>query len=236
MRNVAIILAGGTGSRVGESCPKQFIKICGRTVVEHSVDAFERCDVIDEIAVVMHPMWVDKMNEIAESNKWTKLRKVLCGGKERYMSTVAAIEAYRGKGECNMIFHDAARPLVGGRIIREVAEMLERCEAVGVAIPVTDTVFVAENGTISSVPDRNKLFRAQTPQAFKLSVINRAYEIALQDEHFRSTDDCGTVMRYLPDIDIHLIEGEEKNMKLTYPEDVEIAERWLGKKNEVDEQ
>lgn len=228
MKNIAIILAGGTGSRVGENCPKQFIQICGRSVIERSVDAFERCDMIDEIAVVIHPLWIDKMNEIVNANGWTKLRKVVGGGNVRAMSSVAAIKMYRNEGECNMIFHDAARPLVSVRIIRDVVEALEKYEAVGVASPVTDTIFVAEKGMVTSVPDRSKLFRAQTPQAFRLSVIDRAYEIALSDEHFKSTDDCGTVLRYLPETEIHLVDGEERNMKVTFREDIEIAERWLA--------
>lgn len=228
MKNIAIILAGGTGSRVGENCPKQFIQICGRSVIERSVDAFERCDMIDEIAVVIHPLWIDKMNEIVNANGWTKLRKVVCGGNVRAMSSVAAIKMYRNEGECNMIFHDAARPLVSERIIRDVVEALEKYEAVGVASPVTDTIFVAEKDMVTSVPDRSKLFRAQTPQAFRLSVIDRAYEIALSDEHFKSTDDCGTVLRYLPETEIHLVDGEERNMKVTFREDIEIAERWLA--------
>ena len=213
---------------MGENCPKQFIQICGRSVIERSVDAFERCDMIDEIAVVIHPLWIDKMNEIVNANGWTKLPKVVCGGNVRAMSSVAAIKMYRNEGECNMIFHDAARPLVSERIIRDVVEALEKYEAVGVASPVTDTIFVAEKGMVTSVPDRSKLFRAQTPQAFRLSVIDRAYEIALSDEHFKSTDDCGTVLRYLPETEIHLVDGEERNMKVTFREDIEIAERWLA--------
>ena len=179
---------------------------------------------IDEIAVVMHPMWVDKMNEIVAKNRWKKLHKVLSGGKERYMSTVSAIKAYCDGDECNMIFHDAARPLVSNRIICDVVHTLEKYDAVGVAVRVTDTMFVVKNDTVISVPDRNTMYRAQTPQAFKLSVIKKAYDLALADSNITSTDDCGTVVHYMPNVSIRMVEGDEQNIKLTYNEDIETIE------------
>jgi len=227
MKNIAIILAAGTGSRMGEDCPKQFLRLAGRTVVEHSVDAFEHCDAIDEIVVVMHPDHLQQMQQIGEANKWTKLRHILAGGKERYLSSVAAIKACSAYGECNMIFHDAARPLVSDRIICDVVEALQTFSAVGVAIPMTDTVFQTDGDTLRSIPDRRQLQRAQTPQAFRLSTIRQAYDIALRDPDFVSTDDCGTVLRYLPNVSIHIVRGDERNVKLTYKEDIPLIEQML---------
>ena len=227
MKNIAIILAAGTGSRMGKDCPKQFLRLAGRTVVEHSVDAFEHCDAIDEIVVVMHPDHLQQMQQIGEANKWTKLRHILAGGKERYLSSVAAIKACSAYGECNMIFHDAARPLVSDRIICDVVEALQTFSAVGVAIPMTDTVFQTDGDTLRSIPDRRQLQRAQTPQAFRLSTIRQAYDIALRDPDFVSTDDCGTVLRYLPNVSIHIVRGDERNVKLTYKEDIPLIEQML---------
>ena len=212
---------------MGEDCPKQFLRLAGRTVVEHSVDAFEHCDAIDEIVVVMHPDHLQQMQQIGEANKWTKLRHILAGGKERYLSSVAAIKACSAYGECNMIFHDAARPLVSNRIICDVVEALQTFSAVGVAIPMTDTVFQTDGDTLRSIPDRRQLQRAQTPQAFRLSTIRQAYDIALRDPDFVSTDDCGTVLRYLPNVSIHIVRGDERNVKLTYKEDIPLIEQML---------
>lgn len=227
MKNIAIILAAGTGSRMGVESPKQFLRLAGRTVVERSVDAFEHCDAIDEIIVVIHPDYLQRMQQICDANNWTKLRQIIAGGSERYLSTVAAIKACDAYGECNLLFHDAARPLVSNRIICDVVDALQTYSAVGVAVPMTDTVFQTDGNVVRSIPDRRTLQRAQTPQAFRLSTIRQAYDIALCDPAFVSTDDCGTVLRYLPEVPIHIVRGNERNVKLTYKEDISLIEKML---------
>ncbi len=225
--NVAIILAGGVGSRLGYSTPKQFLKVAGKTVIEHTIDVFDKNGLIDEIAVVIHPSYVDEMEGIVVRNQWKKVKRILKGGNERYMSTLSAIEAYKGCGDCNMIFHDAVRPLVNNRIIKDVVEALEKYDAVDVAVPATDTIIeVDEEGRyIDKIPKRKLLRRGQTPQAFKYDVVARAYEKALKDPDFVSTDDCGTVVKYLPEVKTYVVEGEESNMKLTYKEDLFLLDK-----------
>ena len=124
-RNIAVILAGGSGQRFGSALPKQFLPLAGRTVIEYSVGAFEKCDAIDEIAVVMHPDFLPQMQEIIDRNGWKKVRKLLPGGAERYLSTLAALNAYEGRSDLNLIFHDAARPVVSQRIINETVTALQ---------------------------------------------------------------------------------------------------------------
>ena len=92
--NIAVILAGGTGSRLGDSTPKQFFKVAGKTIIEHTVDVFEKNNNIDEISIVIHESFVSTIEEMILTNSWTKVRKVLKGGKERYESSLAAINAY----------------------------------------------------------------------------------------------------------------------------------------------
>ena len=227
--NIAVILAGGTGQRFGSELPKQFLSLAGKTVIEHSVEAFERNAGIDEIAVVMHADYLAQMQELIDRNGWHKVRKLLPGGSERHFSTLAAIQAYEGCSEVNLIFHDAARPAVSQRIINEVVAALQVYSAVAVAIPATDTIFeVTDDGNrIVQIPDRNRLRCAQTPQAFHLNVIREAYRKALQDKDFTSTDDCGVLLRYCPEIPIFIVPGEVSNMKLTYPEDVVTLEKHL---------
>lgn len=229
MKNIAVILAGGIGSRLGADKPKQFLEICGRMVIERTIDDFETNDCIDEIAVVINPMYVSDMKEIVKRNVWKKVTKVLKGGAERYMSTLSAIKAYEDAEDVNMIFHDAVRPLVSQEIIDRVVKSLQEHDAVGVAVKVTDTIWEAEGEAIKTVPDRSVLRKAQTPQAFRLSVIKEAYRRGLQDPKMSSTDDCGMVMRYMPEKKIFIVEGEERNIKLTYKEDVPYIEMLLNK-------
>lgn len=224
MKNIAVILAGGVGSRLGSEKPKQFLEIGGRMVIERTIDAFEKNERIDEIAIVMNPEYVGEMEEIARRNKWKKVSKVLNGGAERYFSTLSAIDAYKDADEVNLIFHDAVRPMVSQTIIEKVTDALEEHDAVGVAVKVTDTIWETDGETIKSIPNRSILRKAQTPQAFRLSVIKEAYRRGLQDPKMSSTDDCGMVMRYMPEEKIFIVEGEERNMKLTYKEDISYIE------------
>lgn len=212
---------------MGYATPKQFYKVAGKTVIEHTVDAFEKNRYIDEIAVVMNPSCIGQMEDILLRNAWKKVKRLLKGGSERYMSSISAISAYEHEGEANLLFHDAVRPLVSQRIIDDVVAALERYRAIDVAVPATDTIIrVDDNGEfITGIPQRSSLRRGQTPQAFRLSVIREAYKRALEDDNFVSTDDCGTVIRYLPEEPIFVVAGEESNMKLTYKEDTYLMDK-----------
>jgi 2-C-methyl-D-erythritol 4-phosphate cytidylyltransferase len=130
-------------------------------------------------------------------------------------------------GDCGVLLHDAARPLVDQQIIADCVASLEVHEAAGVAVPTSDTIVITDNGVMRSVPRRETLFRCQTPQCFRLSVIARAHELAAADPDFAPTDDCGVVLRYLPGVDVHIVPGSERNIKITYPQDLAVAEALL---------
>lgn len=223
--NVAVILAGGVGNRLDKSHPKQFFKVAGKTVIEHTVNVFEKNRMIDEIAIVINPNYQVTIEDLVLSNRWKKVRKILKGGAERYHSSLAAVKAYAGAGNINLIFHDAVRPLISDRIIDDTVAALEKYNAVDVAIPAVDTIISTKGDFIDAIPERSKLRRGQTPQGFKLDTIRRAYELALQDPSFKSTDDCGVVLKYLPDEKIYVVKGEEVNMKLTYKEDSYLLDK-----------
>ena len=226
--NIAVILAGGTGSRVGATMPKQFLYIDGRSIIERCIDAFEQAEGIDEVAVVVHPEWLEYMRGLLDANHWRKVKRLIEGGSERYMSSLNAIAAYIDcPDDTNLILHDAARPFVSHAVIARVVEALKWHEAVGVGIPSTDTIWEVRQDFdphlskfIVRIPERSTMWRAQTPQAFRLPLIRDAYQCALQDPQFRATDDCGVVRRYLPGIKIHIVEGEEQNRKITFKEDI----------------
>ena len=225
IRNIAIVLAGGVGSRLGLSTPKQFFKVAGKMVIEHTIDTFERNPHIDEIAIVSNPVYVPDVENIVLRNGWKKVKKILKGGKERYDSSLSAIHAYEGGEEVNLVFHDAVRPLVSQRIIDNVCEALNTYQAIDVTVPAVDTIIEADGDHIAAIPDRSRLQRGQTPQAFRLSVISEAYKRAFNDPDFKVTDDCGVVRTYLPEEPIFVVRGEESNMKLTYREDTYMMDK-----------
>lgn len=229
MKNIAVILAGGSGSRLGGDLPKQFIKIAGKMIIEHTIDVFEKNCHIDEIAIVINPNYLYMIEDIIVKNEYKKVRKVLQGGKERYHSSLAAINAY--DNDCNLIFHDAVRPLVNNRIIDECIEALDTYEAIDVAIPTTDTIIRSKDNFINSIPPRAELRNGQTPQCFRREIIKQAYDLALQDPNFQTTDDCGVVFKYLPETPIYIVRGEVFNMKVTYQEDVYALDKFFQLKS-----
>lgn len=220
---LSIILAGGTGSRFGADRPKQFLDLGGRMVIERSIDAFDQHAGVGEVAVVVHPDWIDFMADVVARNHWQKVTRIIPGGSERYMSSLHAIQAYEHQTQWrNIILHDAARPWVSHDVISRVVAALGEHEAVGVGIPSTDTIWQLDGDgvCIQSVPERARMFRAQTPQAFRLDIIAEAYRRALSDPHMQATDDCGVVLRYMPEVPIHIVVGEEQNRKITFQADI----------------
>lgn len=227
MYNIAIILAGGIGSRVGGETPKQFLPLKdGRSILEHSVDAFEQSHYINEIVVVMHPDWMNEAEEMIRKNSWGKMKHLISGGQERWESSWNAIRLYLKEDKRDpdtfYWFHDAARPFVSQEIISRVAEGLKKHLAVTVAVPVTDTLYKVKGGElrVESIQNRMEFMRAQTPQAFHYLVIGPAYMRAIEKGKIQATDDVGILMAYNPEVEVYVVDGEEANRKITYSEDI----------------
>jgi 2-C-methyl-D-erythritol 4-phosphate cytidylyltransferase len=221
---VAVVLAGGTGSRLGASTPKQLLKVAGKPILEHTIAVFEESPLIDQILVLMAPGWVPEAVDIVRKAGFRKVSAVLGGGATRNETTMIALD-WVGDLDCNLLFHDAVRPLVGQRIISECVEALKTYEAVDVAIPSADTIIEVKDGIIAGVPPRETLRRGQTPQAFRARTIRSAYEHAAKDPDFAATDDCSVVLRYRPDVDIWVVDGSQRNIKVTYPVDVFLVDQ-----------
>jgi 2-C-methyl-D-erythritol 4-phosphate cytidylyltransferase len=229
MRMVAVVLGGGVGQRLGAGMPKQLLTLGGRTLVERCVAAFETAPGIDEILVVMARGYTGQVEELL-AGRHPKLTGVIEGGPTRPDSVRAALAAIAAghPGECGVLLHDAARPLVDQRIIADCVAALRVHDAAGVAVPASDTMVVTGHGVMQSMPRRETLHRCQTPQCFRLSVISRAHELAAADPGFSPTDDCGVVLRYLPGVPVHIVPGSERNIKVTYPHDLAVAEALLS--------
>lgn len=226
MKNIAIILASGTGERFGEKIPKQFYKFEGKTILEHSIDAFEKNKNIDEIILVTNPKFRDLAEEILKNNDYKKVTKLLNGGKTRVESSyVGTSEAPE---ESNVLIHDAVRAFVTQKIIDDNIEALKKYEAVGTAIDTVDTIIqVDKNNVITAIPPRKFLKRVQTPQSFRANLIKKAHEMALKDEDANFTDDCGLILRYnlAP---IHIVDGDELNVKITHKNDLNVIKNMLS--------
>ena len=252
MRIVAVVLGGGVGQRLGAGMPKQLLTLGGRTLIEWCVAAFEAAPGVDEILVVMAAGYTGQVRELlAGYGKVTAVIEGGTTRPESTRAALAAIAAggsaadggsiagggsvaaggsvtaggsvAAGGADCGVLLHDAARPLVDQRIIADCVAALAAHDAAGVAVPASDTMVITENGVMHSVPPRERLFRCQTPQCFRLPVIVRAHELAAADPEFAPTDDCGVVLRYLPGTAVHIVPGSERNMKVTYPHDLAVA-------------
>ena len=231
MRMVAVVLGGGVGQRLGAGMPKQLLTLGGTTLIERCVAAFEAAPGVDEILVVMARGYTGQVEALL-ADRYRKVTAVIEGGQTRPDSTRTALAAIAAGGaegdDCGVLLHDAARPLVDQRIIADCVAALREHDAAGVAVPASDTMVVTGNGVMQSMPRRETLHRCQTPQCFRLSVITRAHELAAADPGFSPTDDCGVVMRYLPGVPVHIVPGSERNIKVTYAQDLAVAEALLG--------
>jgi 2-C-methyl-D-erythritol 4-phosphate cytidylyltransferase len=233
MRTVAVVLAGGTGLRLGLGAPKQLAAVGGRPILARAIEAFDAAPEVEDVIVVMAAGHVAEAEVIAKP--YAKVDRVIEGGASRTESTLRALAALADEpGDVRVLFHDAARPFVDARIIAECVAALEREEVVAVAVPSSDTVVVVEGDRVVEMPPRDRLRRFQTPQGFRLGVIREAYERALADPGFAErppTDDCGVVHRYLPEIPIRVVPGSEQNIKITHPVDLLIAEQITAREN-----
>jgi 2-C-methyl-D-erythritol 4-phosphate cytidylyltransferase len=230
MRTVAVVLAGGTGRRFGADLPKQLHVLEGRTLIRHCVDAFEHAPGVDNVLVVTAaPVVPEVWQDLAG---YGKLADIIEGGTARTDSTRQAIGWLNAHitADCNALFHDAARPLVDQRTIADCIAALDEWMAVGVVVPSSDTIVEIADGRIERVLPRDSLARCQTPQGFRLSVITEAYRLADADPGFAAvpaTDDCGVVLRYLPEVAVGAVTGSERNLKITFAADLAVARALL---------
>lgn len=224
MKNIAIILASGRGSRSGLDEPKQFFVVGGKTLLEHTLETFNHHKQIDGIIVVGNPEYMEKTQAISKG--FEKVIKVIAGGKTRQESSYEGVFAV-DEAE-NILIHDAVRAFITENIISDCIKGLQTSKAVCTAIETSDTILeVNEEEEIISVPERKFLRCAQTPQCFKYDLIKHAHEIAkIQGQEV--TDDCGLILRNNL-AKINVVRGESNNRKITYPEDLEYAE-WIYEK------
>lgn len=232
IKNIAVLLAAGEG-RDGEfNGPKQLVRLAGKTILEHSMAAFQENARIDEIIVVTNDHCRPVVEKIVISGGFSKVRKVLLGGTSRAESSCIAIESVRQRADqhaIRLIFHDAIRPLLSQRVINDVVNALGAYNAVGTAISTVDTVVRTDlvSSLLREIPDRRDLRSSQTPQAFSFDVIRKAYALAMADSQKILIDDCDVVHKYLPEEPIRMVEGDPANLKLERRSDLQILDKFL---------
>ena len=223
--NIAVVLAGGSGSRMGMvDRPKQFIDIYGKPVIIHTLEAFEINEKIDAICVVCVKEWQDDLSLWLKEYDIRKVRWIANAGASRQESSLNALDAI--KEACGdddyVIIHDAARPLISQKIINENIVKVREYGACDTVVPAHDTIIRSVDGdTLDSSPARKELYMGQTPQSFKYSIVRKAYDdyFALpENERPEMTDDCGLVLH--SGVKIGMAMGDKLNMKITTMEDL----------------
>jgi 2-C-methyl-D-erythritol 4-phosphate cytidylyltransferase len=223
---VAVVLAAGGGTRFGGEVPKQLVPLRGRPMLLHSVAAFAAARQVDRLVIVTAPELRGAVQD-ALGPAGPKPVTIVDGGTTRTESSrlgLAAISELDG----TVLIHDAARPLVDADLVARCLEGLVGVDAVVPVIAATDTIATVAGDRLLDVPDRSTLAQVQTPQAFRLPTIRAAYDRGAADPGFVATDDASVVLRYLPGTPVRCVAGSVRNLKITTPGDLAVAEQLLA--------
>lgn len=227
----AVVLAAGQGKRMGTVVQKQYIELGGKPLLYYSLETFERSAVIDDIILVTGKGQEDYVRtEIVEKYRITKVCKIVCGGKERYDSVWQGLKAAEAmKTEGYIFIHDGARPFVSEDILKRGYETVLEHRACVAGMPSKDTIKLVDDEAFArETPERKYVWQVQTPQIFEKNLIIRAYFRLMREEYINVTDDA-MVVEQMMKVPVKLFEGSYENIKVTTPEDMEIAKGFLGK-------
>lgn len=225
MKNIAIIVCSGKGQRMGANLPKQFLKLKEKPIITHTIEKFEKCEMIDEIIIVVSKEYKEYFeNEIILKNNFKKISKIALGGKERLNSVYNGLVNIKDENSIVLI-HDGVRPFIKIEHIKNIINETKKYKACVLGVKAKDTIKICQNNTIKQTPERENIWLAQTPQAFEFSIIKKAYEKAIENNFF-GTDDASLVENI--GIDIKMVLGDYENIKITTKEDLKIGEIFLN--------
>jgi len=227
---IAIIPAAGIGARMGSNKAKQFIYLCGKPILAVTLSRFQQCNLIDKIVVVVSEDDVDYCKrEIVDRYKQTKVLRVVAGGERRQDSVRNGLESVGDSCQWVLI-HDGVRPLVTTELIEKVIKTAKNFRAVITGLPVKETVKeLDDQSVVLRSVDRRRLWLIQTPQIFKFEDISLAHRKAIKNGWEEATDDAVLIEKM--GIPVKIIEGEENNIKVTTPRDLDIARFLMSKKS-----
>lgn len=228
-----VILAGGQGIRMGNvEKPKQFMELGGKPIIVHTMEKFIMNADFCGILVLTPKQWIKHTEDLIRKYipKDDRIR-VIEGGDTRNETIMNAITYIENQGELNeetiIVTHDSVRPFVTHRILEENIRYAREYGACDTVIPATDTIVESvDRNMISSIPDRSTMYQGQTPQSFRAKHLKEIYESLTTEEKKILTDACKILV--IKDEKVYLVDGEESNIKITYPYDMRVAEALLG--------
>lgn len=229
---IAGIVAGGTGSRMGNSAvPKQFLEIRKKPIIIHTIEKFLVSENIDYIVIGVHSDWLDYMEDLIKKYLNDEERIVVTAGGTHRNDTIYRIvqkanEVWNVTEDTVFVTHDAVRPFVSLKIIEDNVRAAEKYGVCDTVISATDTIVRSSNNEyITDIPVRNEMYQGQTPQSFKYGIFKEVYESMSEEELNIATDACK--MFFLRDHKVELVEGSVLNFKITYPFDLKMAKTML---------
>jgi len=230
MKATVLIPAAGTGRRMGGSVRKQYLELCGKPILAHTLTLFENHPLVDSIYPIVP---LDDISycqqQIIDRYGFSKVRRIVAGGAERQASVRNGLDALVTDGlnqpQRPILIHDGARPLFDSQRLPALLKIIDETGACIIGVPVKDTIKAVKNNKVAGSPDRNRLWQAQTPQGFQYQLIRHALDQAAADE-FVATDDASLLERL--GCPVQMLEGDYRNIKVTTPEDILIAAALLG--------
>jgi 2-C-methyl-D-erythritol 4-phosphate cytidylyltransferase len=219
--NTVIIPAAGIGARMHADRAKQMLELGGVPVLVHTLKRFQQCDAVDQIILVLQPSLTSDMLGLISRYNLKKVARVVAGGAERQDSVYRGLQVVKEENAGIIVIHDAVRPFVKPEEIRAVIERAESVGAALMALAATDTIKQVKSGRVQRTLDRRRIYYAQTPQAFRFSIIREAFERAYTDG-FMGTDESQLVERLGQRVSV--VEGSALNIKITRPFDLRLAE------------
>jgi len=222
MKFYVIIPASGSGVRYGSKLPKQFIRIDGKEIIAYTLQKFDSLKSVDSIVIATQKKYINKLRYLVKENKFRKVLNIVEGGKTRHDSVSNGLKALRPDKNDFIIVHDAVRPFITVKKIRELMKEVKDCNAVIPGLRINDTTKeVSKNNIIRKTIPRENLWIAQTPQLFRYDILKRAFEKA-DENKFKGTDES-SIVEYAG-YKVKIIEGEKTNVKITTNEDIQSLE------------
>jgi 2-C-methyl-D-erythritol 4-phosphate cytidylyltransferase len=223
MKRIAIIPAGGSGSRFNSPIPKQYVKVLGNEIISYTLKTFQNSSFVDEIIIAAEMSYFETLNQIKKKYGFDKISRIVQGGKERQDSVYNSLISGSFSEDDLMIVHDAARPLLTDQLLEKAIAAAEEHDSIAVAIRARDTLLKGKDH-ITEYINRDEIYYAQTPQIFRYEILKKAFEF-VKISNFVGTDESMIVKK--AGFDVRVVEGDFKNFKITTESDLEIFEKLI---------